>query len=98
MEYQIKQPFDWKGQYKPRKEGWRHHNGIVTRGGKIKASQRQGSTLMKKGLIYETKEEKRAYIVAGNGNWFEVRMGTKSQKVNGKANAQTLRDQWNAKS
>jgi len=51
--------------------------------------------MIRKRLVYETKEDKRAYIVHRGGSWFDVVYGTKTEKVQGKANAEAKRDALN---
>jgi hypothetical protein len=91
----VKRPFDFKGTV-DRGFGWETWNGVVRRGWKVRLSKRQKEQMIKDRLVYQTKEEKKAYIVHRGGSWFEVRYGSKSERVQGKANAEQLRDKWNA--
>lgn len=90
----VKQPFSYKGQI-DRGNGWEQFNGVVQRGWKVKPTKSVCTGLERKRLVYQTKENKKAYIVHSGGPWFEVRYGTKVEKVQGKANAEALRDEIN---
>jgi hypothetical protein len=92
----VKKPFDFKGTI-DRGRGLEDYNGVVRRGWKVRLSKRQSEEYTKMRLVYRTKEEKKAYIVHRGGSWFEVRYGTKTERVQGKANAEQLRDSYNAK-
>lgn len=90
----VKRPFSFKGQI-DRGSGWEQFNGIVQKGWIIKPTKSVGTGLERKRLVYQTKENKKAYIVNTGGSWFEVRYGTKVEKVQGKAKAEALRDEIN---
>lgn len=90
----VKQPFDFKGQI-DRGNGWEQYNGVVRRGWKIKPTKRLSKDLMAKRLVYQTKENKRAYIVHRGGSWFDVNYGNKSFTVQGKDKAEAKRDELN---
>lgn len=90
----VKRPFDFKGKIN-RGNGWEQFNGVVQRGWKVRLTERRKRDMLKKRLVYETKEDKRAYIVHRGGSWFDVNYGTKSFKIQGKANAEKKRDELN---
>lgn len=90
----VKQPFDFKGKI-DRGNGWENWNGVVRRGWKVRPTEQLSKKLMSKRLLYETKEEKRAYIVHRGGSWFDVVYGTKTEVVQGKSNAEAKRNALN---
>lgn len=90
----ARRPFSFKGEVNDG-SGWRSFNGIVQAGWKLKVSKNLGVALQTKRLVYQTKENKKAYIVNTGGSWFEVRYGNKVDKVQGKAKAEALRDEIN---
>lgn len=93
--YKAKRPFSYRGTV-DKGNGEEQFNGVVKSGWRLICSNRKGDRLVKQRLAYKTKEEKKAYIVHSGGSWFEVRYGSKTEKVQGKDNAEQLRDQWNA--
>lgn len=93
--YTARRSFSYRGTIN-RGYGDEDYNGVVSGGWILKCSKRKGDKLVKQRLAYKTKEDKRAYIVHSGGPWFEVRYGNKTQKVQGKAKAEQLRDQLNA--
>ena len=90
----VKRPFDFKGQVN-KGNGWENYNGVVQRGWRVRLTERSKKYMIRKRLVYETKEDKRAYIVHRGGSWFDVVYGTKTEKVQGKANAEAKRDALN---
>lgn len=95
MIYTAKRVFDHTGLVN-KGEGWQQVNGLVPAGAKVKVSKSLGDKLVKKRILYKTKEEKKAYIVHTGGSWFEVRYGEKVNKVQGKQKAEALRDELNS--
>ena len=90
----VKRPFDFRGQI-DRGDGWEQWNGVVLRGWKVRVTKRMGDTLQSKNLTYQTKEDKRAYIVHRGGSWFDVVYDRKSVKVQGKDNAEAKKNEFN---
>ena len=90
----VRQPFSFKGQI-DRGRGWEQFNGVVRRGWKVRLTRGQKDGMERKRLVYQTKEDKRAYIVHSGGAWFEVRYGSKSEKVQGKEKAEARRNEIN---
>lgn len=95
MEYTAKRPFSHNGEANTG-SGWRKVNGTVPRGAKVRMGKTLANELIKKRILYKTKEDKRAYIVHSGGPWFEVRYGQKVEKVQGKEKAEARRDELNA--
>lgn len=69
---------------------------MVGQGDSVRVSPSVAERFISKGLVYATKENKKAYIVHLGGSWYEVRHGDTAQKVQGKANAEALRDDFNS--
>ena len=90
----VKRPFSFKGEI-DRGNGWESFNGVVQRGWKVRLTKNQKSGMERRRLVYQTKENKKAYIVHSGGPWFEVRYGDKVEKVQGKENAEERRDEIN---
>lgn len=90
----VKRPFSYKGEVN-KGNGWESFNGIVKGGWRIKPTKSVGTGLERKRLVYQTKENKKAYIVHSGGPWFEVCYDGKVEKVQGKANAEERRDEIN---
>ena len=90
----VKRPFDFKGKVNYGK-GWIQYNGVVERGWQVQLTKKRKIEMVRKRLVYETKEDKRAYIVHQGGSWFNVVYGSKTEKVQGKANAEVRRDELN---
>jgi len=86
----ARRPFHFKGHI-DRGHGWEKYNGTVRRGWKVRLTDKQAQSMRE--LV--TKEEKRAYITHSGGSWYEVRYGDKVEKVQGKGNAESLRDKLN---
>jgi hypothetical protein len=63
----VKRPFDFKGVVN-KGFGWENYNGVVRRGLKVRLSKRQKEQMTKDRLVYQTKEEKKAYIVHRGGS------------------------------
>lgn len=90
----VKRPFDFRGQI-DRGNGWENYNGVVLRGWTVRLTSQRAKDMMAKKLVYQTKEDKRAYIVHVGGPWFEVRYRDKVEKVQGKQKAEAKRDELN---
>lgn len=90
----VRRPFSFKGEI-DRGNGWESFNGVVQRGWKVRLTKNQKSGMERRRLVYQTKENKKAYIVHSGGPWFEVRYGDKVEKVQGKENAEERRDEIN---
>ena len=90
----VKRPFSFKGEI-DRGNGWESFNGVVQRGWKVRLTKNQKSGMERRRLVYQTKENKKAYIVHSGGPWFEVRYGDKVEKVQGKENAEERKDEIN---
>lgn len=90
----VRRPFSFKGEI-DRGNGWESFNGVVQRGWKVRLTKNQKSGMERRRLVYQTKENKKAYIVHSGGPWFEVRYGDKVEKVQGKENAEERKDEIN---
>ena len=90
----VRRPFSFKGEI-DRGNGWESFNGVVQRGWKVRLTKNQKSGMERRRLVYQTKENKKAYIVHSGGPWFEVRYNDKVEKVQGKENAEERKDEIN---